>query len=118
MKTSTIIRRLKRIRDKNPRTLRGRVAQEALEYGDDPIEFFTELQVLGCQSGIITSLIFYSDTHVFYDEFYDEIETMRIEYEELVDGPLKVEGDLKNFYAWFAFEQTAWQFAQELNLEI
>jgi hypothetical protein len=67
---------------------------------------------------MVTSLIYYRDTHAFYETHYDEIEEMRTEYEELNGQPLKINGDLKNFLAWFAFESVAWQLCQELELGI
>jgi hypothetical protein len=57
------------------------VAQEALEY-DNPNEFFQELQQYGCISGMVTKLIYYKDTHEFYEKYYDEIEELRQEYLE------------------------------------
>lgn len=89
-------------------TIKACVAQEALEYSPDETEtFFSDLLQHGCQSGMITSLIYYVDTHKFYDIHYNEIESLRHEYEEMFGEPLQHIGDLKNWYAWFAFEEIA-----------
>lgn len=71
--------------------------------------FINEVLNYGCQSGIVSELIYYKDTHHFYDRFYLEIETIRRRYENMTGSPIHVKGDLKNFYAWFGFEQAIQQ---------
>ena len=99
---------LKQICENNPESIQSAVAQEALDY-DDPQTFFNDLLQNGCISGIVSSLIYYTDTHAFYDKHYAEIEELRAEYEEQIGEPLKIDNDLKNYLAWFAFEQVAYQ---------
>jgi len=65
----------------NPNTITAEVAQTALE-SEDPKLFFQDLLQYGCQSGMVSSLIRYSDTHAFYDKYYDEIEDIRLELQE------------------------------------
>ncbi len=80
---------------------------------------FNDLIHHGCQSGMINSLIYYTDTHRFFDTFYDEIEEMREAVEDETGEPLTIRGDLKNFLAWFAFEETAFRMAREdLGLDL
>jgi len=102
--------------------IRAEVAREALERWDDydgDIEgWFNDLLSHGCSSGMVGSMIYYCDTHNFYDKYYDEIEDLRYEYEESFGCPLQPEGDLKNWFAWFAFEETARRLADELELNI
>jgi hypothetical protein len=64
------------------------------------------LQVLdhGCVSGVVTELIYYSQTHAWFDEYYEEINEMKLEFEEGTGEPLHIESDLKNELAWFTFE--------------
>jgi hypothetical protein len=62
-------------------------------------------------------LVYYSDTHAFFDKHYDEIEELRGDWEDSVGQPLAIKGDLKNFLAWFAFEEVAYQMAEELGFE-
>lgn len=85
---------------------------------DDIKDFFNDLFRSGCSSGMIGGLIYYKDTHRFYDEYYDEIEEMRLEWEESTGEKLYPDGDLKNWFAWFAFEETARKIAEEIGLEI
>ncbi len=117
--TCKIEQKLKAIIADQPASIRAFVADEALNYhSDDPSQMFHDLQRSGCQSGLIGSMIYYQDTHTFFDCHYDEIEDLREEYEDSVGQPISIVGDLKNWLAWFAFEETAFQLANELNLEI
>lgn len=95
--------------------IRWHVADEALSH-EDVETFFLDLQNSGCVSWMISSLIYYHETHEFFDKHYDEIEDMRYEYEESIGEKLSIEWDLKNFLAWFAFEEAAYQIATEWNL--
>lgn len=101
-------KRLKQILKQNPKSIEAEVAQEALDY-ESPETFFSDLQSNGCISGMVCSLIYYKDTHAFYVKYYAEIEALRTEYEESTGEPLKISNDLKNYLAWFAFEQVAFQ---------
>ncbi len=105
--TPRLEKTLRQIIADTPNTLRAAVAQEALDCGYDIAAFFTDLLHHGCQSGMISSLIYYHDTHAFFDKHYDEIEALRYELEHELGEPLKPQGDLKNWYAWIAFEETA-----------
>jgi len=62
-----------------------------------------------------SSLTWYTDTHAFFDRHYDEIEDIRYRFPDQDIHPM-VCGDLKNFYAWLAFEEVAYKMAQELGL--
>jgi len=99
---------LKQICKDNPQSIKSEVAESALEY-DDPQTFFDDLLQHGCISGMVGKLIYYSDTHAFYDKHYEEIEELRAEYEESTGEPLQIKDDLNNFLAWFAFEQVAYE---------
>lgn len=113
---SGITSSLKGILKNEPDTIRAFVAKEALEH--DSIDgFFKDLAKGGCMSGMVNSLIYYADTHAFYDRFYDEIEDIRL---ELVSQELmgQVADDWKNHMAWLAFEQTAWDIANELGIDL
>lgn len=100
-----------------PYGLEAAVIREAFDY-HDIADFFADLLQHGCISGMVGSLIYYSDTHGFYDKHYSEIELMREDYEGSVGAPITITGDLKNFMAWFAFEETAYQLASQIGLEI
>lgn len=53
---------------------------------------------------MVSGLIYFSDTHVFFDRHYDEIEEIRQDFEQSHGYPFYPPGDLKNDLAWFAYE--------------
>lgn len=116
-KQTKLKNRLQHIIDTHPHSLQAAVAVEALDYGDDIATFFADLLSHGCQSGMIGTLIYYHDTHKFYDKYYEKIEELRYELEEAFGEPLKPQGDLKNWYAWLGFEETARKIADEFEIE-
>jgi len=97
-----------------PTSLQATVAREALDY-HDITAFFSDLLQHGCVSGMVSSLVYYSDTHAFFDQHYAAIEDLRDDVEDNLGEPLQIKGDLKNFLVWFAFEETAYQIACETN---
>ena len=80
-------------------------------------DFFNDLLKHGCQSGMISTLIYYDDTKRFYIQYMDEIHELIEELENDI-GLIKVNGNRSNFYAWLAFEETARNIDYELELEI
>ncbi len=94
-------------------SLRKEVALEALDH-DDISTFFSDLLNHGCVCGIIGKLTYYKDTHAFFDKYYDDIEELRVEFEENHGYPLQIKSDLKNNLAWFVLEESAHQIASEL----
>ena len=110
--------KLKEIFENEVNTIRSAVAEEALDH-EAPALFFEDLQSHGCISGLVGRLIYYTDTQAFYDDHYAEIESLREDWEEECGEPLNIQGDLKNFFAWFAFERTAYRMAiEDLGLEM
>ncbi len=110
----TIRSRLKEIAAESPTSISASVINEALQVENIP-EFFVDLQRSGCQSGMINSLIYYHDTHTFFDQHYDEIEELRFEIEDSINEPLIIRGDLKNWLSWFAFEEVAFQISSKFD---
>jgi len=111
---------LNKIIKDDPESMRAYVADEWLENVDEydkPDGWYNDLMNGGCQSGFISSLIYFTDTHKFFDKYYDEIEDIRFELEEATGESLKVNGDLKNWFAWLGFEETARTIAEELGIE-
>jgi len=118
MTKTTLIKKLKVIANSEGNTIEKYVAQEALD-SFDPENFFQNILSYGCATGIVCGLIYYADTHKFFDTHYAEIEELRIEYEQSTSCPVKIQDrDLKNTLAWFAFEQTAYNLANKLELEV
>ena len=82
------------------------MAQEALDY-DNPKAFFEDLAQHGCISGMVGSLIYYHETHAFFDKHYHEIEEIRHQIQDDIGLALEAHDDLKNHLAWLAFEHRA-----------
>jgi len=106
--------KLREIVEAEPDALKATVAQIALEH-DNPEMFLSDVLAHGCISGVVGSMIYYRDTHAFYDHHYDEIEELRLDWQAETGQPIEIKGDLKNFLAWFAFEHTAFVLMHELG---
>ena len=102
-------------------TLKHEVAEIIMDqvYGLDNNEILStveEIVTYGCQSGIVSALITYSDTEKFFDRHSNEI------FELIEDA--KQEGIIdrnsfelsKNNLAWFAFETIAQEIYQEMEI--
>ena len=105
-------------------TMEGTLKHEVVEIIMDQVDGLENEEILstveeivtyGCQSGVISALITYSDTELFFDKHANEIF-------ELVEDA-KQEGiiDMNNFelsknnLAWFAFETIAQEIYSELE---
>lgn len=88
---------------------------------DDKKVIFSDVLEHGCQSGVVTSLIYYDDTTKFYDNHKAEINALLYDLmaETGIYNPSELFGDKwdredplvldvlnKNLLAWFAFEET------------
>jgi len=83
--------KLEEIVEESGSSIRKDVAEEALEYGSEDItSFFQDLLSHGCVSGMVGSLVYYHDTHAFFDTYYDEIETLRDQMEDELGQPLEI----------------------------
>ena len=78
-----------------------------LEGYDKAEDFFNDLFNHGCVSGMIGSLIYYTDTKKFYTDFSSEIDDLIDEAEESTGEPLQFKTPKTNSMAWFGFEETA-----------
>ena len=82
---------------------------------DEILSTVEEMVTYGCQSGIVSALITYSDTEKFFDnhanEIFELIEDMRQE------GIINMNNfELsKNNLAWFAFETIAREIYQDME---
>lgn len=79
--------------------------------------WYSDLMQGGCQSGFISELIYYKDTHAFFNEYSDDIFALLDELEDSIGEPIRVKDDRKNFYAWLGFEETARKIADRIGLE-
>jgi len=116
---TTIRQKLKTIA-KEKWTIKAFVAKEALTRSVEDIEhFFRDLVRNWCVCWMVNSLIYYSQTHKFFDKYYYEIIDV---IEELVNNWWEIDiagEDIKNKFAWLCFENVAYNIAtEELGLEI
>jgi hypothetical protein len=127
----TLRLKLKAIAKTMDETLKNEVISDALD--SENIEtYFSDLLEHGCVSGMISKLIYYSDTVKFYDKYENEIEDLLEEerkesgYENKFAMIASLNGadnvgsidQEKNLLSWFAFEETARQLANEIGLEV
>lgn len=98
--------------------LRAAVAREALGADYEIKLWFSDLFQHGCISGMVGSLIYYTDTHAYFDKHYDEIQDLMCEHDwdGIKDRIFNDGADLKNTLAWWAFEVTALDIANQLGL--
>ena len=106
-------------------TMEGTLKHEVVEIIMDQVDGLENEEILstveeivtyGCQSGVVSALITYSDTELFFDKHSNEIF-------ELVEDA-KQEGIIdmnsfelsKNNLAWFAFETIAQEIYQEMEI--
>ena len=105
-------------------TMEGTLKHEVVEIIMDQVDGLENEEILstveeivtyGCQSGIVSALITYSDTEAFFDrhanEIFELVEDMRQE------GIINMNNfELsKNNLAWFAFETIAQEIYQEME---
>ena len=101
-------------------TLKHEVAEIIMDEVDglDNNEIFPavkEIVTYGCQSGIVSTLITYTDTAAFFDRHADEIFELveDAKYMDLID--IKDFELSRNNLAWFAFETIAQEIYQEME---
>ena len=111
--------KLQKLLEENLWTITADVITEALSsWYEDVKDFFLDLQRMGCQSWMVSSMIRYSDTHKFYDKHYNEIEDIRLELQdEWILSNQPIDQDLKNYLAWLAYEHIAYNIYNQIREE-
>ncbi len=88
---------------------------------------YQDLSNHGCVSGMVSELVWYTQTLAFFEKHSDEINTLIKDFMESVgekgviqgfkgydeDDPLCLYENNRNLLAWFAFEETAYQLYDE-----
>ena len=98
----------------------------------DKKAIFTDVLYHGCQSGIVGSLIYYTDTVAFYKQHREEINAL---LQETMDecgsynpsdlfgdkwdkeDPLVLDTYNQNLLAWFGFEETMRKIAYQFDID-
>lgn len=95
------------------------IKEQLLKDADGDMSYIKEVAEHGCSGGSCNSLIYYKDTHAFYERHAEEIDELLQDYQDDTGVNLlaesKINGDLRNFLAWFAYEVTAQKVIDELE---
>ena len=95
---------------------------EVANYNGNVEGWIKDLLNHGCVSGMVGKLIYYVDTHAYYDKHYDNIEELITELEENTGENVcdwnKDKSDRKNFLAWLGFEEMARKIADKIGVEV
>lgn len=112
--SDSIKKQLQEIINQEPQAIKAVVARELMEQ-EDLRQYLEDLYYHGCISGMVDSMIYYHDTYSFFDKHYDEILEIRgrvIEEGLINEGQMT---DLKNDWAWIAFEHSAQEIGDALG---
>ena len=123
--TKKALRELKKVNQFNTK-LEKRVISDLLNTGlstEELKDHIKDIVQCGCISGIVLSLIYYSDTTKFFNGYRKEILSMRqdpdqniySEYTYLLDQK-KYSVSEKNYLSWFAYDNTVIRIAFYFNL--
>ena len=121
MENKKILELLRELREDSETLLVENVISIVLdECEDEPKTYIKNVLEHGCVSGVVSALIYYSDTKKFFTENMDDIFDLYNEcYEENGVIPLPNERYELNFnsLSWFAFEETLYRIANNLELD-
>lgn len=124
-------KRIKGAETKLEKAVQAEINKHASDYESGAEGFLKDLMYGGCQSGIVGSLVYYSDTIKFFTKHKDEINELLRDMlsdcgcpvQQLLkdwdtDDPLAMDMPNQNLLAWFGFEETARRLADRNGIEI
>lgn len=100
---------------------KGTIKALLIEDADGEVSYIKDVAEHGCIGGNCNGLIYYADTHAFYNEWADEIDELVIRLQQEMDYNVAEnmerlgQHDLRNFLAWLAYEVNAQEIMQELE---
>ena len=127
------MRTIKGAETKLERVVQKEINRHASDYDNGATGYLEDLMQGGCQSGMVSGLIYYNDTVKLYKAHKKEIHDL---LKDTLDGtgytsPVELFGDKwdtkdifaeeqfnQNLLAWFGFEETARRLADRNNIEI
>ena len=109
-----------------------KAVQKIINKNDDPTGYAEDILQHGCQSGIVSEMVYYCDTTKFYAKHKKEIQTM---LRELLSDCGCIAAELfrdkwdsedmfceeqhnQNLLAWFGFEETTRELAERNGIEV
>lgn len=134
--TKNLKSQLRELKKTTDNKLTKSVITNLLSLGYDNYDLLSHIQDIlkhGCQSGIVNSLIYYTDTIAFYKKHKKDIMLMLQEamQNQGVPSPSEVFGrkfdsedyfieetQNQNLMAWFGYEETVYHICNELDIEI
>lgn len=121
MENEKILRLLEELRENSDTILRRKVVSMILdECEDEPINYIKDVINNGCASGVVSALIYYTDTKKFFTDNMDDIFNLYNEYckeNDFIPMPSSYYKLNDNNLSWFAFEETTRRIAVELEIE-
>lgn len=126
------MKKLSNAQTKLEKAVQVQVNRLAANYDDGVEGFIKDLMYGGCASGLVGSMIYYTDTIKFYKRHANEIDAMLKESmsecgikspAELFgdkwdnDDPLARDTQNQNLLAWYGFEETARNLASQAGID-
>lgn len=89
---------------------------DEIENYNSPLEFFSDLQRHGCQSGMIGMLIYHSDCKDLYIQYIDDMEDFKQELDGEIGEPLINKEHLHHYtwICWVCYEELAYRIGRVL----
>ncbi len=126
------MKKLKGAKTTLERSVQATINRLAADYNSGAKGVLTDLMQGGCQSGMIGSLIYYTDTVKFYKRHAKEIDALLADLcQDSGLSPAELFGDKwdssdplaretlnQNLLAWFGFEETARNLASRNDIDI
>lgn len=94
--------------------------KEIVSESSEPRVYLEDVVSYGCQSGMVSELIYTVDCENWFDRYSSDILELVKEYEEQT-GDRVHWGDhdnIKTFLAWWSFEYVCWNLLNELENEV
>lgn len=115
LETKNFISQLEELK-KDADPLKINVIDDILDHEDDAINYIKDVATHGCISGIVTSLIYYTQTTEFFNKHYDDIMGLVQEHEDATGQRVQHDGDMRNWFSWFAYEESIYNIANQLEI--
>lgn len=96
--------------------IKGVVATDTLDNEGYELGYLRDVTSQGCVSGSCSGLIYYADTHAFYDKYSNECDKILEELEDSTGEGFRFNGqDVRNTLAWLGYEERARELLDELE---